>query len=262
MDDINSIVMFQGGGSPAEAKAEAPAETTAPTGEPEAATATPAVERDEAGRFKGKQAEAKPTEATQQVEAKPEVKPEAKPTGQLAALLAERAKRQQLEQELAQLRQQPQAEKQDIWTDPEAAVQKLVDQRLSPIRQRFFTMSMQSAEGKYGQEFEAAATQFMELADANPALAQQLREADDPGEFVYVVGSNTPAFRQAQAQKSQEALSAKDAQIAALTAELETLKTAQQHRSAVPDSLNRQPSGAVPSRAADPEDINTIVRFK
>jgi hypothetical protein len=258
VDDINDIVQFKSGGetSAEPVKAE-PVE--APTGEAEQAAATPAAERDEAGRFKAKEAEPAKAEAP---EAKPVEKPAEKPSGQLAALLAERAKRQQLEQELAQLRQGQATEKPDIFTDPEKVVQSLVEQKLAPVKQRFFQMSMQAATGKYGQEFEAAAEQFSELADANPALITQLREADDPGEFVYLVGSNTPSFRKAQADKLQQTVSAKDAEIAALKAELEAAKAAQAARNAVPDSLNRQPSGAVPARDTDIEDARSIVRFK
>jgi hypothetical protein len=267
MDDINDIVSFKSGGSsePAvEAKAEPvqPVAEAAPKGEPEKAAATPAaVERDESGRFKAKAGE--PAQEPQT-----EVKPEpAKPAGQLAALLAERAKRQEAEQRQAALEQEiaalksGQTEKPDVFTDPEGTVQRLVDQKIAPVKQRFFAMSVQAAEKQYGAEFEAAAEQFMALAEANPGLIQQLKDSEDPGEFVYQTGTNTPEFRQAQAKKASEALSAKDTEIAALKAEVEALKNAQQSRNAVPESLNRQPSGAVPARESD-SDINSIVRFK
>src|SRR5690348_4571046 len=99
MEDINSIVMFD----------QAPAaEVSAPTGE---VAATPAAqERDDQGKFKAK-------EQVEKVEAKVEPKVEAKAEpaveqkvektperGQMSAMLAERAKRQQIEQEAAQLR--------------------------------------------------------------------------------------------------------------------------------------------------------------
>src|SRR5690606_36891154 len=147
------------------------------------------------------------------------------------------------------------------FTDPEGTVQRLVDQKLAPLKQRLFAQSVQAAEKQYGAEFEAAAEQFMALAEANPALVQQLKDSEDPGLFVYQVGTNTPEFREAQAKKASEALAAKDSEIAALKAELESLKNAKHQRDAVPESLNRQPSGAVPQRE-DADDINSIVRFK
>jgi hypothetical protein len=262
MDDVSSIVRFQSGGSSepvAEAKVQAPATVVEaqpePKGEPEKAAATPAVERDESGRFKAK------VEAQTEQPAQPEAPAQQeKPKGQLAALLAERAKRQELEAQLAAL-QAGQQEKPDVFTDPEGTVQRLVEQKLAPVKQRFFAMSVQAAEKQYGAEFESAAEQFMALAEANPALIQQLKDSEDPGQFVFEVGTNTPEFRAAQAKKASEALSAKDTEIAALKAQIETLKKAQESREAVPESLNRQPSGAVPARQSD-TDINSIVRFK
>lgn len=266
-DDIQSIVMFNtGAGTPAAADTAQAVTESQPTGESAASPAV--VERDEAGKFKAKeQASQAQPDAQQQPEAKPAETAQEKPKGQLAALMAERQKRQQLEQELAQLRASQQSgatqqQETDIFADPQKAVQELVDRQVAPLRQRFFTMSMQSAEGRYGQEFEAAAEQFMVLADVNPNLAQQLKDAEDPGEFVYLVGTNTPQFREAQSKKATEALKAKDAELAALKAELESLKKGQQARDAVPDSLNRQPSGSVPLRESDVEEVGNIVRFK
>lgn len=269
-DDINSIVPFRSGAFAESQSEPAKAEPVEAKDEPKGEEAAPpaATERDEAGRFKAKDEAEKPAEAakpegqeTEQKSAKQD-----KASGQLAALMAERAKRQELERELAQLRAgnqpstaQPET---DIFTDPEKAVQTLVEKQVAPLRQRFFNMSMQAAQGRYGDEFDAAAEHFMVLAEANPNLSQQLRAAEDPGEFVYLVGTSTPEFRQAQAKKATEALAAKEAENAALKAEIEALKKGQSARDAVPDSLNRQPSGSVPEREADQEDAMNIVRFK
>ncbi len=256
----SDIALFKSGGASSGAK---------PTGE---VAATPAAEktqeRDDSGKFKSKEpaAEAK---AEVKPESKPEAKPaevkpaekqEPKPTGQLAALMAERAKRQELERRLAAL-ESGKAETPDIFTEPEKAVQALVAKQVAPIKSEFFLMSLENAQSKHA-DFEAAMENFVKVMDANPALENQLREERNPGEFIYLVGSNTPEFRQARDSKHREEVSAKDTEITALKAELETLKAAAKARSEVPESLNRQPSGAVPERDGDEMDIRKIVRFK
>jgi hypothetical protein len=258
-ESINDIVSFNGSGKE-------------PSGETaKAEAATPAVERNESGQFKSKEqtedkaevpakaeAEAKP-EVDAKVETKPEPKAE-KPTGQLAALLAERAKRQELEARLAKL-EQGNTEKPDFFTDPEKAARDLVQKEIAPLKQRYFQRSITDAQKAHGEDFEAAAENFSQLIEANPVLREQWLKEDDPGEFIYLVGSNTPEFRQAREAKTQETLTAKDAQIATLTAEIEAMKKAQGARDSVPESLNRQPSGSVPARQDD-DDISSIVRFK
>lgn len=259
MDDINSIVSFKSGGEPSKAEPAAKAEPVVETPqEPKGEqAATPAAqERDEAGKFKAKEE----VKADPKVETKVEPK-EQKPVGQLAALMAERAKRQELERRLAALEKgQPQAEKPDIFTDPERAVAELVNQQTGPIRERFFKQSINTAAKSY-EDFDAAAENFSAMMEANPSLIQQLRSEEDPGEFIYRVGSNTPEFREAQAAKTREQLSAKDTEIAALKAQIETLTKTSQAKNDVPESLNRQPSGAIPDRDSD-TDIKNIVRFK
>jgi hypothetical protein len=263
VDDINSIVRFSSGSSNA-APTEQPA-PEAPKGDTadKADAAPPAAERterDEAGRFKSKADEVENQVKEEKAPDKVPAKPEEKPTGQLAALMAERAKRQELERKLAAL-EKGGTEPHDFFTDPDKAVKELVAQQVAPIRQKFFERSLRDAEKEH-DDFDAAAENFSRLLDQHPALRERWLAEDDPGEFVYLVGSNTPEFRAARESKYRDEMSAKDAKIAALEAEIASVKNAQKAREEVPESLNRQPSGAVPRRDGDSEDINQIVRFK
>jgi hypothetical protein len=257
--DIGSIVRFQGSSEPVvetqkvETQVESKGEEAAP----------PAAERDESGRFKGKEeqkVEVKP-EPEAKVEAKPEVKEAEKPTGTLAALMAERAKRQAAEQRVAELEAKGQADKPDFYADPDKAVDERVTKLVAPIREKFFKQSLKAASDAH-EDFEAAAEHFNSLVESDPSLAKQWLEDEDPGEFIYRVGSNTPAHREAQAAKVKEQLSAKDARIAELEAKLAVTEGAKKAADEVPESLNRQPSGPVPARDSDRADINNIVRFK
>jgi hypothetical protein len=253
----SEIALFKSGGQSTATGASIPDKAATPA----------AQERDEGGKFKAKESEkveAKPeAETAKPVEtaSKPEAKAE-KPTGQLAALMAERSKRQALEQELAALKQGKQTESPDIFTEPEKAVKALVDKEVAPLKIRFFQRSVADAQKAY-PDFGDAYENFAKIIDAgNAALLAELQAADDPGEFIYLVGSNTPEFRAARDTKHREEMTAKDAEITALKAEIETLKGARKAQDEVPESLNRQPSGAVPARDSDRMDINNIVRFK
>ncbi len=255
MDDINDIVSFKSGGSEA-AKAEPVVETPA---EPKVVEAAPtaAQERDESGKFKAKAEAEKPVENTEPTTVSE--RPVEQKKDSVSALIAMRQRLQAAENRVREL-EAGKTEKPDIFTEPEKAVQELVAQQVAPIKAKFFTRSVQDAE-KAHDDFGAAYSNFEKLMDANPALLLELREAEDPGEFIYLVGSNTPEHREAMAAKHRETVSAKDAEIAALKAENEALKKSQTARSDVPESLNRQPSGAIPDRDSD-SDISKIVRFK
>jgi hypothetical protein len=168
----------------------------------------------------------------------------------LAALKAEREKRQQLEQRLAEVSKPTDGKSDDFYADPEKSVDERVNKLVAPIRERFFNQSLKAA-AKEHEDFEAAAAHFATLLESDPSLHGLWMASEDPGEFVYQRGSDTPAHREAQVAKVKEQLSAKDAEIAALKARLEAAETAKKASDEVPESLNRQPSGAVPERDSD-----------
>ncbi len=262
MDDIDSIVMFEG------KAAEAPASVS--TGEVETkveTTASPAVpenkpDRDEHGKFKAKEAttDTPVTTATQTTE--PEKAPE---KGQLAALLAERGRRHQVESEnarlKAQLAQGGQTESPDFLTDPQAAIREGVQREIAPLRNRLFLQSIESA-GAAHKDYEEVISHFLTLAEENPALRQQFVEHENPGEFAYVVGSSTPQYREQREKTYTDKISSVEAENATLKAQLAELQGAQKKLSEIPESLNRQPSGPVPVRQDESNDIKNLVRFK
>jgi len=261
MDDINSIVMF---GNTTES---APAPDVKVEAAPAAAATTaaeveqaPKQERDESGKFKA--ANTEPAKAQEQA-AQQAPEPAKAEKGQMSALLAERAKRQQAEQRAADLERRLQAGNQqpatDFFEDPEKAVQEQVATAVAPFRQAMFQQSLTVAQSQY-QDFDEAAEHFAQLVEQNPQLRDNWLASDNPGEFAYVVGSSTPQYRQAFAKRYTDQVAAKDTEIATLKAEIATLKNSQLER--VPESLNRQPSGAIPARESNDLDVRNIVRFK
>lgn len=273
METSESVALFKSVETTMPAHDAPAAKTETTTGEGAASPAAQA--RDDAGRFKGagktdggtpevKTGAETTTETTTtaKVPTPAAAIPEEKPQGTMAALLAERSKRQAAERELAALKAGNGSQAApDIFTDPDKAVSTMVEQRVAPIMRRFFTASLETAQTKYS-DFDAAASSFMALLDKNPALENQWRNADDPGEFAYVVGTSTPEFRKVREESHRSEITTKDAEITALKAKVAALEAGQKAQQEVPDSLNRQPSGALPARDSDVDDIRTIVRFK
>jgi hypothetical protein len=188
---------------------------------------------------------------------------------ELAAIIDERRKRQAVEQELAELKSKAAPEKPDFFADPEKAVEVRVNEIVAPIREKFFKQSITAAASAHS-DFEQAAEAFAAMVDKDPSLHSQWLASDDPGEFIYQRGTNTPEHRekltstlQSQLAEKEALIAEKEARIAALMAELEGKSKAQTELAAVPKSLNNVASGAAPSAAdtAD-DDITSIVRFK
>jgi hypothetical protein len=226
------------------------------------ATATPAEpprqERDESGKFKARQT-AQPEPQEQQVAQQPD--PGRPEKGQIAALLAERGKRQQAEQELAQMRARiAQLEAGDVL-DPQVAVKDQVQRELAPLRANFFQQSVELA-GKAHEDYEEVIEHFIEMVENNPAIKEQWLANENPGEFAYRLGSTSPKHQEKRDRMFKEQMTAKDAEINALRAKVADLEKSQSAVANLPESLNRQPSGSQPARQDDEYDINKIVRFK
>lgn len=256
MEDLNDIVLFES------SKAEAPEKAPAETGEKTATPAESKQERDETGKFRAKVE----TKEEPKVETKEE--PPKAEKGQISALLAERSKRQTaeeraraLEARIAELEKGGKKDDADFWTDPEKAIADRVQKALTPYQQRLFNASIKAAE-KSHEDWEQAAENFAALLDKDPTLQARWREAEDPGEFVYEMGSNTAEFRSKREEKWKSDLSAKDARIAELEARLAEAEKSKTQLSDVPESLNRQPSGSQPARADESSDLSKIVRFQ
>lgn len=256
------------------------------------AGATPFV-RSEAAPVKAEpKAETKPeAKAEPEKKAEPEAKAETKPddkadkpeskerdehgrftkTVPQEALHAERRKRQELEARLeAQTQQKP---KTSVFEDEDKAISERVDAALSPYKERFFKLSIKAARNVTGRDdFDAIMDSFADAAENDPRLSAQLRESDDPGEFLYTVGKqireladsggDIVKYGEKKTAAVKAALDTANARIKALEAEVEKLKTAKQDLDEVPTSLNEKSSGPAPkSGEEDPEDLKAIVRF-
>lgn len=243
-------------------------------GEPEKAAAPPAAEkpevtaegktRDESGRFA----------KTEEKAEKPAEKPaEAKPRADVAAIIDERRKRQEAERRYADLlaQQQKSPEKPSVFENEDAAISSRIAEGNQPLREAIYKLSVKSARALY-KDFGDAEQAFLEAMDKDERLIHGLRASDDPGEFIYTmgihvreladVGGDLMKYRDKVTAASQAQLTERDAQIKALTAEIDTLKKAQVDLDEVPRSLNQQTSSAAPKAGSnDPENIRSIVRF-
>ncbi len=237
-----------------EPKTEAPIETKQEPAEKSERS------RDESGRFA--KAEEKPAE-----------KPAEKPRADVAAIIAERRKRQEAEARYADLlaKQQKPVERPSVFENEEQAIASRVDERNGPIREAIYKLSVKTARALY-KDFAEAEDAFSEAMDRDPRLVEGLRASDDPGEYIYSmgihvreladVGGDLMKYRDKVTAASQAKLDEQAKQIAAMAAELETLKKSQSELAAVPRSLNGLPSSAAKASDEDADDIRNIVRFK
>lgn len=145
-------------------------------------------------------AEAAPPAAEKPPEDKPP--PDHVPT---RALQDERRKRQELERELAELRQKAEATtaKPNLFEDPdswEKALDERVEKKLAGVReqseQRFLALVEQAAKARH-KDFEDMAVVFAETAKTTPGLIDEARNAPDPAEFIYQAGRNLKRVQEA-----------------------------------------------------------------
>lgn len=237
--------------------------------EPEAVK--PAQVRDEGGKFAKAEPEvAKPTEA----KAEPVKVEAAKPTpADVAAIIDERRKRQALEAELQQLKQQQQpTTKPSVFEDEDAAIASRVQEHVAPLRGALLEQSVEIARYRHGADkFAEAEAAFFEAVQQNPDLAARFRNASNPGEFVFSEGTRTKElaevggdflkYREKLTAGHSAALAEKETRITALQAELEALKKTNADLQSLPRSLNKSPSGTPQAGEEDDDDLASIVRF-
>lgn len=226
------------------------------------------------GAEPGKQAEATPeaeapeVEATTETEEAPKGETSEPPsedtdlTAQLAKAQAEieafkakaideTGKRQQIEQQLAQQRQQPQ-EKVDFWENPDEALNAItstVDQKLQAIDTAVSVKVMRALHDDYG-DMEA---KFVEDAQANPALVFQMQQSGDPAKFAYDYGKMQTRMAEAQdPDKLREQIRAEER--AKLEAESkEKIEAEIAKASQLPGSLSTERGSAATSNHASPD---------
>ena len=228
--------------------------------------------------------EAPPTEVAKGVEGAPPARelpprgedgkwvksePLAAPTQQshmvpLEALLAEREKRQEAERKAAEVKP-----KVDFWENPEEAMRVTLEAEREKLREEarglatsearslFLQFTESEARGRY-TDYDQMREVFAESAAKNPMLADQLRNAPNPAEFIYqqgksqaelkAVGGNLADYRKRLEAELRQKLEAEYAAKATRTA-------------SVPQSLNSEPSkgagitGAVWNGPTPIEDI-------
>lgn len=202
--ELNEILS----GSP-EPPAPAPEPVPAPTPEPAETGEPPAPEpksddrpRDEHGRFVPKAPEAAPTPEP----APPAARQDPGPIP-IQALLDERDKRQRAERELEALRRQyakppepPPAP--DMFADPEGFREHLRQEMRAEAeaarreaQQYRFDWSVAQAEQQW-PDYREAEQAFLEVAQANPALGEQMAREPHPAAFAYKLGKQALALRE------------------------------------------------------------------
>jgi hypothetical protein len=264
MDEVESLSSILGDTPFSTGEPVAPApDPTPPVAEPNVeapvAETTSTPTRDESGRF------AKVEEP--KVEAKPELT-----KADVAAIIDERRKRQELQRELDQLKQQqPQKPKTDIFADPDAAIAERLQERLTPLENTIFQLQTELAKSKM-PDFDDAAKAFFTHAQNDPILMHQADTAPDLFAFIYRegnrlkelgdVGGDIVKYKEKVTAESRAEIAKRDEQIATLSKQIETLTKAQAELAAVPRSLNQLGTSVPKSTDADPEDINQLVRFK
>lgn len=169
------------------------------------------------------------------------------------ALHATREKLKAAQAELAALRagKEPPKQPTSVLDDED----KAFNERVAPIFQRMFRMSVNNAKRVPGREDYQEIYDFMnqEVA-AHPELMSQINEADDPGEFLYqlgksrkelaAVGGDVTKLRDHIRSEMTAQLSQKDQRIKALETELAALKTKKEKHEKVPASTNGEQSAS------------------
>lgn len=118
----------------------------------------------------------------------------------LSALMAERDRRQAAE---ALVPKAPPAPPPDIWEDPKAYIKAEVDSRESELlakaevraRETFLRYTEGAARDRHA-DYDQARAAFIEEAQRNPVIASELRDAPDPGEFIYRQGKTAMEFKE------------------------------------------------------------------
>lgn len=185
-----------------QANADDSKEVTESTGETEA-TSTPEVENDQVSAFK-------------------------------QAAIDERHKRQQLEQQLNQLRQQQ--EKPDFWENPDQALGAFAQSMQGQMRQMVINNSVEMMRMTH-EDYDAKEESFIQMAQQNPALIAEMNNSANPAKFAYDYATTQAQIKEAQDPQYREKLKAE------IRAELEAeqkqkLEAEIQKRSNLPGTLS------------------------
>lgn len=246
--------------APAETAPAPPAE--APKVEPEVKAEAPTEPvqktRDESGRF---------------TKSEPEEKSDKERSGLSVAIKEARERARRAEARLAEIQaKEVPAQKVSIFDNEDEGIAQRIAESTRPLRETNFNMSVKLARLTYKEGYEAAEAAFFDSAEQDPRLYQQLRNAADPGEFIFTVGTQIAElapvggdfmkYREKVQGELKGELSKRDEQIKVLSEQIEALKKSQAALESIPRSLNKGNESAPRSTAeADDDDLKSIVRF-
>lgn len=162
--------------------------------------------REEDGRFATKETGVEPQDEPQAVEVYPvPPTPDKLPPETFKGLKEEREKRQTLERELANLRQQieanqqPQAAPPSIWEDDEGALAYVKNEAVTQaVQQATLNAKLDMSEMMVRQsnaDFEEVKAEFLALAQDNPVLVQQALADPHPWNKAYQIAKNARTMR-------------------------------------------------------------------
>lgn len=256
---------------------------TAPKGEaaPSAATEDKTPARDDSGKFAKTDTKTEPKADEKVVDKAPDKaaektpdKPAKEPRADVAAIIDERRKRQAAEQRVRELETKTPEKKASVFEDEDRAINQRVEEASRPLRESLYKQSVKIARLTYKDAYGEAEQAFIEAAEKDERLITALRNADDPGEYIYStgiqirelsdVGGDFLKYREKITSGLTYELTKRDGRINALEAELATMKKTQSDLDALPKSLNNRATGVTPTPQAgegDDESIKSIVRF-
>ena len=222
---------------------------------------TDEVQDEEQPAIEAEPAAETPPETVEQVETPPEVPTTPEPKEEhvpLAALKAEREKRQRYEAELAELRrlQQQQTQQFDpqvFYQDPRA-IQQYVDQKLSSELAMTRIGISRSMVAAAHEDYDAMEELFVQAAEQNPALRDEMLRAENPALYAYQTAKSMQLMREAQSGDLEKRLRAEIE--AKVRAELSAKATP-----AVPPDLSN--SRSAPAAEGVPDDsLDSILKSK
>lgn len=142
-----------------------------------------------------------------------------------AAMKAEREKRQRLERELDELRQQhsaPKAEPVNFYEDPDAFMQQHVQTIEQRATQRLY-MALEAQAREVHPDYDEVFEEVKAHAASNPAVGQQILSAPNPALAAYKLGKQLRELKQ-----MEDPIAYREKVRAELRAELEAEQAAKQ----------------------------------
>jgi hypothetical protein len=215
--------------------------------------------RDERGRWVSNEAQTPAAQPTHE-------EPRQQHTVPVAAMLEERRKRQELEARIAQMQQtaQPQVKDEDFWQSPVQTTQQMLGRTEQTVQQQIQNLKYELAEDltrSQHTDYDEVRNQFVEKVHAGDpwavAIAQQMGAQPNPAKFVYDQTRRLGQLEQIGDLNSYR--SRIEAEVRAQVLKELQLQSRPQ-APVVPQSLNSEPSAALPSghQGFEPTPLNNL----